>query len=142
MSIKAMKWAMNLFEVVNVPANDRCVLVALCWDHTDAGGCYPSQERISILSGRSVRRVYDSLERLETSGVIKRKTTRKGGKFQQCSYQLFGTYAASPSDKGDQRHRRTKKADGDRRTTGAEYRGIYTKGNNVTELRPKTGGVE
>ena len=140
MSIKATKWAMSLFEIIDIPQNDRMVLVALCWDHTDAGGCYPSQERISLLSGRSVRRVYDSLERLEACGVIKRKTTRKGGKFQQCNYQLFGAARFSPSDKGDQRHRRTKKADGDRRTTVSEYRGIYNKGDNIIEFRQEKGG--
>lgn len=126
MSVKAMKWAYGLLEVVDVPPVERLILLALCWDHTDANGCYPSQDRIALLSGYRRRRVVDGLAKLEAMGLISRKTSRTKGKFQKTSYQLFGAPRVKPCADGGTRSRAHKKAHGDRAQTGAQYRGTNT----------------
>lgn len=118
-----MKWAYGLFEIIDIPVADRAVLLALCWDHTESIGCYPSQDRISTLSGYRRRKIADCLNSLEGCGLIARETTRKGGKFQQTKYRLFGSAKVKPCADGGARHRVRKKAHGDRVQTGAQYRG-------------------
>ena len=137
MSVKAMRWAYSLFEIIDIPPSDRAVLLALCWDHTDSGGCYPSQERISLLSGYRRRKVCDCLSNLEKYGLIARETSRKSGKFQQTKYRLFSTPKIKPCADGSARHRVRKKAHGDRVQTGAQYRGIYNKGDSVIDFPAK-----
>lgn len=144
MSMKALRWAFGLFEIIDIAPADRAVLLALCWDHTDTNGCFPSQERISLLSGYRRRKIADCLNSLESAGFIRRNTKRKSGKFQQTSYQLFCTPKVSPCADGGARHRVHKKAHGDRVQTGAQYRGNNTKGcedGNVLEFpSQKFGG--
>lgn len=128
MSVRAMKWAYGLLEVIDLDPPERLVLLALCWDHTDAGGCYPTQDRIATLAGYRRRKVVDSLKALEAMGLIKRKNVRSKGKFAKTTYTLFGTPKVKPCADGGTRHRAHKKAHGDRAQTGAQYRG-YIKGN-------------
>jgi len=122
-SIKAMKWAYGLFEVIDIPPAERAVLLALCWDHTEAKGCYPSQERVSLLSGYRRQRVNEAVKKLDEWGLIKKRTTRSGGKFAQTSYTLFCNPKASPRPHGGTRHRVQKKGHGHRAQTGGQYRG-------------------
>lgn len=143
MSVKAMKWAYGLFEVIDIAPADRAVLLALCWEHTESGGCFPSQERISLLSGYRRRRVQDCLAALEAQGFIRRSVTRTGGKFQQTKYRLFCAPKVKPCAHGGARHRAHGGAHGHRAQTGAQYRGIYTKGTSVIEFpvpEPKNSG--
>ena len=134
MSVKAMRWAYGLFEVIDIPPAERAVLLALCWEHTDAGGCFPSQERVALLSGYRRRRVQDSLAILESQGFIRRTVARKGGKFQQTTYRLFCAPKVKPCADGGARHRAQTVAHGHRAQTGAQYRGIYNKGVSVIEF--------
>lgn len=134
MSIRAIRWAYGLFEVIDIPPAERSVLLALCWDHTDTNGCYPSQDRIALLSGYRRRKVCDCLNSLEGMGFIKRQTARKGGKFQQTRYRLFGTCKIKPCADGGTRHRVHKKAHGDRVQTGAQYRGTNNRGFDCEDV--------
>jgi len=145
MSVRAMKWAYGLFEVIDIPPADRAVLLALCWSHTDADGCYPSQERLSVLSGYRRRKVCDCLNSLENSGLIKRKTRRTKGKFQKTEYRLFGSFRLKPCADGGARNRVRKKAHGDRVQTGAQNRGNIYRGrcenSDVIEFPAKMEGT-
>lgn len=122
MSVRAMKWAYGLFEVIDLPVPERSVLLALCWDHTDKDGCFPSQARISTLSGYRERKVRDILKDLEARGLIKRRRVKVAGKFAHTAYSLFG---ATTGRRGPVDHRH-KKAGRDHRQTGADYRGTNT----------------
>lgn len=129
-----MKWAYALFEIVEIAPANRSVLLALCWEHTDSGGCYPSQDRLALLSGYRRRKVCDCLNELESFGLIKRTSTRRGGKFQKTTYKLFGSARAKPCADGSARHRVHKKAHGDRVQTGAQYRGTKSLGSEVVDF--------
>jgi len=79
--------------------------------------------------------------------VITRKTTRKGGKFQKTTYQLFGRYSVTPSADGGRRDHRLKNADGDHRRTGAEYSYISlvdgsTKKEDLSKKIKLVGGLD
>ena len=126
MSIRATKWAFRLFENISLPPAERSVLLALCWDHTDSTGCFPSQRRIVLLTGYRERKVRDLLKSLEDSGLIERRVTRSKGKFQRTEYWLFGSYKGRKPGRNSATSHRHKNADGDHRQTGAEYRGTDT----------------
>lgn len=126
MSVRALKWAATMFESVDVPPAERLVLLALCLDHTDAGGCYPSQDRIAVMTGYRRRHVNTLLDRLEGTGLIQRKTRRTKGKFQKTDYFLFGSYRVRPSAQGDAPNRVHAPAHGDRVRPSAQNRGTYT----------------
>lgn len=120
-----MKWAFALLDTVDLKPDQRLVLLALCWDHTDSQGCFPSQERIAAIAGYRSRKVRDVLKDLEELGLIRRRLVRAGGKFAHTEYKLFGTLQRQTGAGGLVRHRRHKKADGDQRQTGADYRGTH-----------------
>ncbi len=127
MSARAMRWAFGLFEMVNVPPPERAVLLALAWDHTDSAGCFPSQARLSLLSGYRERRVRDILANLERRGLITRRRVRQGGKHARTDYTLFGT-GTPPATGGrgpveNNRHHRHCGAGSDHRPPPAAYRG-------------------
>lgn len=145
MSVRAMKWAYGLFEIIDLPPAERAVLLALCWEHTDSGGCFPSQQRISLLTGHPERKVRTVLKSLEDQGLVGRKLVRGRGKLTHTQYRLFGSFrpAASHRSKSSVRpcnYYRSKPPILDRRT-GADYRGnIYTGGfedNSVVEFSAK-----
>lgn len=147
MSVRAMKWAYDVFDAIDLPPAERLVLLALCWDHTDNGGCYPTQERIAKMSGYRRRKVVDCMSNLEGLGLITRKTQRSGGKFQKTEYTLFGVVKRPPCADGGTRHRAHKKAHGEaphRAQTGAQNRGTITirdnSGFDVVEFPAKTAG--
>lgn len=143
MSLKALRWAYGLFEIIDLPPAERAVLLALCWEHTESGGCFPSQVRIALLSGYRRRRVNELLAVLEKAGFIRRETRRTTGKFQQTSYRLFCTPKVKPCAHGGTRHRVHGGAHGHRVHTGAQYRGIYIRGASVVEFpvpEPKNSG--
>ena len=121
-----MRWAYSLFEVVDIPPAERAVLLALCWDHTDAGGCLPSQERISILCGYRERKVRDLLKSLESCGLISRKRVKAKGKYAHTTYRLFGTASRSSTGRRGPTDYRHKKAGRNHRQTGADYRGTIS----------------
>jgi len=129
-SIKAMKWAYSLFELVDMPPPERAVLLALCWEHTDKGGCFPSQSRISLLSGYRERRVRDILASLESQGLIKRTRRSFGARGKPTVYRLFGTITG-PRLPVDYRH---SPAGNDYRPPSADYRGTNNKGQACAKL--------
>lgn len=137
-----MKWAYSLFEVVSIPPAQRSVLLALCWDHTDAGGCYPTQARIATLSGYRERKVRDLLKDLEDCGLIVRETRRTRGKFQKTDYALFGVYHRQTGAGGGDASHRHHCAGGDHRQTGAGNRGYNTTGQIVSFPASKIAGGE
>lgn len=103
MSIKAMKWAYGLFEVIDLPPAERSVLLALCWYHKDKSNeCSPAQAVIAKMTGYRRQRVSEALRHLEGAGLIARSKSRKVGKFLSCDYRLFGSFKAAPmSGRGD-----------------------------------------
>lgn len=121
-----MKWAYGLFEVIDIPPAERAVLLSLCWDHTEKDGCFPSQERISLLSGYRERKVRDLLKSLEDQGFIKRNRVKSKGKYAHTVYQLFGSARRGSTGRRGPMDHRHKKAGRNHRQTGADYRGnIY-----------------
>lgn len=128
MSVKAMKWAYDLFEIIDIPPAERAVLLALCWDHTDANGCFPSQERISLLCGYRERKVRDLLNSLEAQGFIERRRVKTKGKYSHTSYQIFGRPRVASTGRRGPTDYRHKNAGRNHRQTGADYRGIYNIG--------------
>lgn len=144
MSIKAMKWAYGLFEIIDIPPAERAVLLALCWDHTEKDGCYPSQDRVSLISGYRVRRVHDLLKSLETTGLISRNRVKVKGKWAHTSYRLFGSISRETTGGRGPMDHRLKKAGRNHRRTGADYRGNNNKGDVVDfscHVEKKFGGV-
>lgn len=143
MSVSAMRWAYGVFEVIDIPPQERSVLLALCWDHTEKDGCYPTQDRLSLLTGYRERKVRDLLASLETQGFIRRERVKVKGKFDHTAYQLFGTAKRGSTGTGGPMDHRHKKAGRNHRQTGAAYRGIYTRGEVielfVAEEPKKTG---
>lgn len=118
-----MKWAFDVLEASDLKPAHRLVLLALCWDHTDAEGCFPSQQRISQYAGYRERKVRDVLADLERLGLIRRRKVRAYGKFARTEYTLFGSISQQVKTTEEVGHQRHKKADGDHRHTGADNRG-------------------
>lgn len=69
MSYKATGWAYDL-PLKGAP---KPVLVALADMADEAASCYPGQERLSAMTGLSVKTVSRALARLEAAGLIKRE---------------------------------------------------------------------
>lgn len=130
-----MKWAYGLFEVIDIPPAERAVLLALCWDHTDKGGCYPSQERIALMTGYRRRHVNNLLKRLEGVGLIRRKKARTKGKYEKTSYALFGAAKRDsrvhPSAQGGSSSRVHSPAHGYRVHPSAQNRGNTNRGDVI-----------
>lgn len=85
MSYKATHWAYEL----PVSGSAKAVLVALA-DMADEGGtCFPGQDRLSAMTGWSVRTVSRALSELEEMGAISRfRRYGKGGFRTSDRYQL------------------------------------------------------
>lgn len=126
-----MKWAYGLFEVIDLPPQERAVLLALCWDHTEKDGCFPSQERISLLSGYRERKVRDIVKSLESQGLIKRTRVKSKGKFTHTAYHLFGSFGRGSTGRRGPLDHRHKKAGRNHRQTGADYRGNNNRGDVI-----------
>lgn len=136
MSIRAMKWAYGLFDTISLPPAERSVLLALCWEHTEAGGCYPSQARLSKLTGYRRQRVNAIVSNLSAMGLIQKEVSQNG-KFQAAKYALFGimkvtNYGRTPCPHGGTRTV-SKKKDTVKHSpkmfhrvrTGGQNRGLY-----------------
>ncbi len=130
-----MKWAYGLFDVIDIPPAERSVLLALCWDHTDAKGCYPSQDRLALMTGYRRRHVNNLLKRLEEIGIIKRHKKRTKGKYEKTSYALFGAAKRRPHVHPNAHDEASghvhPPAHGDHVHPNAQNRGNYNKGSVI-----------
>lgn len=128
MSIKAIRWAYGLFEVVDIPPQERSVLVALCYHHHDkTGECYPSYDTLALLSGYRRRRVIEAVKNLKEWGLIRTQKRRVGGHQGSNQFLLFGAMKRAARVQTGAPSQSAQKSTLPRVQTGAPDRGnIYT----------------
>lgn len=110
MSARALRWAAKVAAAGRLPSRHVCLIWALAWHHTEAEGCFPSQETLSAMGAGPRQKISAKLRDLEELGLIWRDTAREGGRFRKTRYELFGWF--SPCHPGVARHRATKKGHG------------------------------
>lgn len=74
MSIRATKFVWGL----DLPVNEKIVLLAIAEHIGKTGHCWPGQERLAVYSNMSVRTVRTLLKKLEEKGVLLRERGRGG----------------------------------------------------------------
>lgn len=72
MSLKAVTWALDL----ELPPNEKLVLIAIVDHISPEGYCWPSQERIARRASVSVRTVRTLIQKLEDRGILIRERYR------------------------------------------------------------------
>lgn len=91
MSIRAINWARDVSERIDIPPTDRMVLWAICLHHHDkTGECFPSYETIAKAAGLKRRATINAADRLEENGLIIKQKRRSGGHQSSNHYVLFG----------------------------------------------------
>lgn len=128
MSIKAIRWAYSLFEVIDIPPQERAVLVVLCYHHHDkTGECYPSYDTIALLSGYRRRRVIEAVKNLKEWGLIRTQKRRVKGHQGSNQFLLFGAMKRGTRVQTGAPSQSAQKSTLARVQTGAPDRGnIYT----------------
>lgn len=148
MSIRAINWAREVCERIDVPARHRLALFVLAMHHHDkTGECFPSYDTIADACGYSRRKVIDLVSDLEENGLLVRQKRRVGGHQSSNHFVLFGR----PNGKKWVNSRVHKKAPCEsanggtlsRVQTGAPDRDCLYKGDataTVVEFRAAVGG--
>ena len=91
MSIRAIKWAREVCERIDVPSKHRLALFVIAMHHHDrTGECFPSYETIAKACGFSRRKLIDLVADLEGNGLIIRQTRRVAGHQGSNHFVLFG----------------------------------------------------
>ena len=95
MSIRAINWAREVSERIDVPSRHRLALLMIALHHHDkTGDCFPSYETIATACGFSRRKLIDLVADLESNGLIIRQKRRKGAHQGSNHYVLFGRPAS------------------------------------------------
>lgn len=90
MSVRAMKWAYDLYARVKIEPPERAVLNALCFCHHDkTGDCFPSYDTLSNMTGYRRRRVIEAVNELRRIGVIEVRQRRVNGHQGSNHFVLF-----------------------------------------------------
>lgn len=136
MSIKAIRWAYSLFEVIDIPPQERSVLLALCYHHHDkTGECYPSYDTLARLSGYRRRRVIDAVRSLKEWGLIRVEKRRVRGHQGSNQFLLFGSMKRGTRVQKGAPSQGAQKGTLARVQTGAPDRGnIYTTAGDGAEV--------
>jgi hypothetical protein len=92
MSIRAIKWAIEVGQTVDISPVQMCVLFVLSYHHNDRDdACFPAMATIGNECGVSERAARNAVRALEHVGLV--KTKKRSNKSGQASnqYILFGT---------------------------------------------------
>jgi len=96
MSIRAINWAREVCERINVPSRHRLALVMISLHHHDkTGDCFPSYDTIAAACGFSRRKTIDLIADLEENGLLVRQKRRVSGRQGSNHLMLFGRPKAS-----------------------------------------------
>jgi hypothetical protein len=86
--IMASVWELDL------PQNEKLVLLALADHSDDRGSCYPSVARLAWKSGYSVRQMQAILKNLRVSGILEVIGSSAGGRGNATQYQIHSEKGA------------------------------------------------
>lgn len=107
MSIRAINWAREVCERIDVPPGERLILWAICLHHHDkTGDCFPAYDTIAKATGYRRRKVIYAVAELQANGLIVVQDRRVKGHQGSNHFVLFGR----PKGKKWQRTRVHKKA--------------------------------
>jgi Helix-turn-helix domain len=87
--IMASVWELEL------PQNEKLVLLALADHSDDRGSCYPSVARLAWKSGYSVRQTQTILKNLRVSGILDVIGSSAGGRGNATQYQIHSEKGAA-----------------------------------------------
>ena len=93
MSIKAMKWAVEICDKCPLPTTAKHVLLVLAHHHCDGTReCRPSMKRLMRITGLGRTSAYEAISLLESSGLIERSArgSHSGRGRRASEYRLFG----------------------------------------------------
>ena len=91
MSIRAMTWARQVCERIDVPPGERLVLWAIALHHHDkTGECFPAYETLAKATGFTRRKVMFAVADLEANGLIVCQKRRVNGHQGSNHFVLFG----------------------------------------------------
>lgn len=91
MSIRAINWAREVCERIDVPPGERMILWAIALHHHDkTGECFPSYDTIAKATGFQRRKVVYAVRDLEANGLLITQQRRVNGHQGSNNFVLFG----------------------------------------------------
>ena len=131
MSIRAINWAVGVFEVIDIPSPERLILLLICRHHQDkTGECYPSYDTLAQQSGYNRRTVIRHVKSLKSSGLIAVKKRRSKGHQESNQFVLFGSFKSH--NQSDTRVTLKTKNQSD---SGVTLKGRFQSDTRVTQTR-------